>query len=192
MRCSAGKDEWCCVRQARRNGLCGGHSAQVRDGKEITPLKYQRYGGRHSLEKKCAFQGCTNESRIRGYCSGHNKQIREGRELKALRKWEPHDWLPDWGKPWLEKRDGYMYVHHATKRLKMSEHRAVMEWMIGRPLFQDENVHHINGVRHDNRPENLELWSTKQPYGQRIEDKVAWAKELIERYEPEWRSTMTS
>lgn len=65
------------------------------------------------------------------------------------------------------------------------EHRVVMECVIGRPLWPDENVHHRNGSKSDNRPENLELWSTSQPKGQRIEDKVAWAIEMIERYDPE-------
>ncbi|WP_399552356.1 HNH endonuclease [uncultured Microbacterium sp.] len=57
-----------------------------------------------------------------------------------------------------------------------------MESMIGRPLTRTETVHHINGVRTDNRPENLELWSTSHPYGQRVSDKVAWAREILEKY----------
>ena len=48
----------------------------------------------------------------------------------------------------------------------------------------DETVHHRNGDRLDNRPENLELWSTAQPKGQRVEDKVAWAYALLARYDP--------
>jgi hypothetical protein len=59
-----------------------------------------------------------------------------------------------------------------------------MQEMLGRELFPDENVHHINGVRDDNRPENLELWSTSQPSGQRIPDKVEWALEILRRYAP--------
>lgn len=55
-----------------------------------------------------------------------------------------------------------------------AEHRVVMEGMIGRPLEAHETVHHLNGDRADNRRENLELWDSRQPKGQRVVDKLVW------------------
>lgn len=63
------------------------------------------------------------------------------------------------------------------------EHRWVMQQQMGRPLLKHENVHHLNGDRTDNRLENLELWSKSQPCGQRVVDKIRWAREFLAQYE---------
>ena len=63
------------------------------------------------------------------------------------------------------------------------EHVLVMEEILGRHLLPGENVHHRNGVRDDNRRENLELWTGPQPTGIRANDAIAWAYEILARYE---------
>lgn len=77
---------------------------------------------------------------------------------------------------------------NAFKNGQILEHVVVMTKWLGRPLRKGENVHHKNGDRLDNRLENLELWSTSQPAGQRVADKVAWAKEILTMY-PEFNET---
>ena len=62
------------------------------------------------------------------------------------------------------------------------EHILVVEQQLGRHLLPDETIHHLNGVRDDNRIENLELWVRPQPSGIRASDALVWARAIVERY----------
>lgn len=55
--------------------------------------------------------------------------------------------------------------------------------LVARILAKHKETPNKNGDRADNRICNLELWTTSQPSGQRVKDKLKWAKEFIKTYE---------
>lgn len=158
-----------CNRIGVSKGYCGMHYHRLVRHGNASIVKNIRG------KKTCSIKECTNKYRSLGYCDKHYLKFRKyGDPLVSKTKGR-----------YLNKK-GYVFVPDPTGKLHtIAEHRLVMEQHLARPLKKGENVHHINGNKEDNRIENLELWSISQPSGQRIEDKIKFAIEILEQYAPE-------
>jgi hypothetical protein len=133
--------------------------------------------------KPCKYyEVCNNEAyRDHALCNLHLSRKKKGQDMLAPRTMRSRGSGNITTNGYVRL---YMPTHpNASSRGYVMEHVMVMSEHLGRPLVPGENVHHINGARSDNRIENLELWSTHQPQGQRVEDLVAWAKEILRKYD---------
>lgn len=143
--------------------------------KEYNRQYYLRVGKKKQAQRRptgeilCAC-GCSklthrydNHGRERRYIHGHNQ------------KGETH-WQWKGGRQITKK--GYVIVQakghpRATWAGYVFEHILVMEEMIGRRLEPNEEVHHINGNKQDNRRENLELFQSHSEHMERHKKKRA-------------------
>jgi hypothetical protein len=130
-------------------GLCSGHYAQLQRGKDLdSEFQTRAWNG-----EPCSVPGCSNPVKCRGLCNAHY--------IRSLKTDGQTQRSGGYESTWIDGR-------------LVASHRIVMEGALGRPLEAYETVHHLNGIRDDNRIENLELWTVPQPKGQRPVDLARW------------------
>jgi hypothetical protein len=163
---------------------CNAHGLRARRGQDMSV----RVATRYSDDDECLSACCDRKPRKRGMCEMHYRRWRLGLDVDA----EPfikQTTKTAWSEGERRQQDnGYVMIYdpslkrYGYNRNTCHEHRALMMHHLKRLLKKGEEVHHKNGQRDDNRLSNLELWSTSQPAGQRVSDKIEWALEILAEY----------
>jgi hypothetical protein len=144
----------------------------------------RRYQAGEQLKDIAAAMGCGTGTltAVLTELGAHKKKPYKRRE--AHHSWRGGRIVNEHGYVSVKVPDKDREIADKTRTGYVLEHRLVMARHLGRRLHRDETVHHRRR-KDENELENLELWVGNHPKGQRAEDVVEWATEMLQRYAPE-------
>ncbi|HVM15180.1 MAG TPA: HNH endonuclease [Egibacteraceae bacterium] len=173
-----------CGNDTSAHGLCKTHIDRRKKHGDVQAELPVRTPRKPPPEDRCLADLCKRKAVDLGLCCAHLERQRRFRDVLTLQAVWVHT-----GGGSISRGYRNVTVPPGLRVLTngeswVGEHRLMMAIHLERPLYADELVHHINGVRTDNRIDNLELWSSGHPKGQRVTDKVRWAVEILRRHQP--------